>query len=368
MYVAYGPAAVITGSTVAALPSADLKNKNNVADYIVIAPEELKDAAQLLAAYRQSTHMTTMVVSLENIMDEFNFGMSAPRAIKSFLQYAYTKWKKKPTYAVLLGNGSFDYKNIEGFGGNLLPPLMVGTPMGLMPSDSVLGDFNGDNVPEIGIGRIPIMTSAELQPVIDKIRSFETAKSSGIILLADLPDGAGNFPKDSNDIASIFPTNYPVQNLSGYPPDQARGLFFDGLTKGASFVNYLGHASFDQLSDEDLLSIPDIGNLNNTVYPIMTALTCSAGHFALPGYDSLMELLVLQNGGGMVSSWSPSGWSYNWDAKLLGQGFYNAVFQPNVLTLSDAVISSMSAYRATGNYPFMLNIMNILGDPALRLK
>jgi hypothetical protein len=215
-----------------------------------------------------------------------------------------------------------------------------------------------------------VLTSAELAPVIDKIRSFESTAGNGVIMLADAPDGAGNFPQDSDDMAQIFLSYYPVQKiyLSSYQPAQARSLFFDGLTRGSSFVNYLGHAAYDRLSDKGLLMISDVGSLTNSEYPVMTALTCSAGNFSIPGYDSLMALLVVHDGGGIVSSWSPSGWSLNGDAKLLGQGFYRAVLNPRVTTLGDAVISSLSAYRDGGKSPFMMNIMNILGDPALRLK
>ncbi len=369
VYVAFTPAAVITGKTVAALPSADLKRKKKAADYIVIAPEELKDAAQMLADYRQSKTMTTMVVSLESIMDEFNYGMYDPGAIKSFLQYAYNNWKKKPSYAVLVGAGTYDYKNVMGFGGNLIPPLMVGTPWGLVPSDNVLGDFNGDNVPEIAVGRIPVVSNDEMQTVLDKIKSFEGDRIDGVMMLADSPDGAGNFPKDSNDIAQIFAAHLVEEiYLSDYQLDQARSLLFDGLNRGMQFVNYMGHAGIDQLTQNGLLTVDDVAGLSNGRYPVLIGLTCMVGQYAFPGFESLTDALIVKNGGGIVSSWAPSGFSLNADAKILGQGFYTAAFQPGVITLGDAVIKAMAGYQAQGRPSFILNSFNIIGDPALSIK
>ncbi|MFZ2198246.1 MAG: C25 family cysteine peptidase [Thermodesulfovibrionales bacterium] len=367
-YIAFASPSVKEAEGIADLPS-DLKRKDNAADYIVITPEELKDGAASLADYRKSKGLTAKVVLLEDIMDEFNFGLYNPNAVKDFLQYAYSNWKKKPHYAVLVGSGTYDYKNAMGFGGNLMPPLMVGTIWGLVPSDSILGDFTGDNVPEIVAGRIPVLTPAELQTGIDKIKSFESNRPDGFMMLADSPDGGGDFSKDSDDIAQLL-TGYPLQKiyLSDYKLAQARDLVFKGLNSGVAYVNYMGHAGIDQLSQGGLLTGYDAALMNNSRYPVLTVMSCMAGHYAYPGYESLSELLLVKNKGGIVSAWAPSDFSYNADAKVLGEGFYKAVLQPDVLTIGEAVVRSMGAYRAKGRASYELNIFNLLGDPALRIK
>ncbi len=367
-YLAFVSPLVQKATAIAALPS-DLKSTNNAADYIVITPAVLQDGATLLANYRRSQGLTVKVALVEDIMDTFNFGMYDPNAIRSFLQYAYNNWQTKPGYAVLVGSGTYDYKNNIGYGGNLVPALMVGSPWGLSPSDNVLGDFNADNIPEIIIGRIPVLSSTELQTVLNKIIAFEATSQNEIILLADNPDGGGDFPQDSNDIAQIL-TGHPVQKiyLSDYTLAQARAALFDGMSAGAKFINYLGHGALDRFSDGGLLTMDDAAWLSNSIYPLMTALTCSSGMYALPGFDSLMEALIVKSGGGIVSSYAPSDWSYNADAKILGEGFYTAVYQPDVVTMGDAVRKAMAAYKAAGRASYELNLLNILGDPALRLR
>ena len=72
-------------------------------------------------------------------------------------------WIKPPKYVVLAGNGTYDYKNHDGYGGNLIPTLMANTPMGLYASDSLFAEFDGDHVPKIAVGRLPVLTAEELE-------------------------------------------------------------------------------------------------------------------------------------------------------------------------------------------------------------
>ena len=94
---------------------AQLKDQGNSAEYVVIAPEEFKDAAQELADYRKSKGLKTLVVTLEDIYESFNYGLPSPLAIRDFLAYAYANWGgKKVKYAVLVGKGTYDYKDYLG--------------------------------------------------------------------------------------------------------------------------------------------------------------------------------------------------------------------------------------------------------------
>ena len=65
-----------------------------------------------------------------------------------------------PRYAVLAGAGHLDYRDYQGFGGNHVPPVMIGTADGLYAADGVFGDVVGDDgVPEIAIGRLPVLSA-----------------------------------------------------------------------------------------------------------------------------------------------------------------------------------------------------------------
>ena len=201
--VMQGAATPVTG--ISASTPAGLMNPSNSADYLIITTPELGSASQSLASYRQSKGLTPKIVFLEDIMNEFNYGIYDPRAIRTFLTYAYHNWIKPPKYVVLAGNGTYDYKDNEGYGDNLIPTLMANTPMGLYASDSLFAEFDGDHVPKIAVGRLPVLTAEELENMVDKISSYESGTGKHVLWLADDPDDGGNFPMDSDDVAALLP-------------------------------------------------------------------------------------------------------------------------------------------------------------------
>lgn len=351
------------------------------ADYLVIAPEEVREAAQALADYREGQGFSTAVVDLEDIMDEFNGGLSSPKAIRDFLSLAYNQWKNPPRFVVLAGSGSYDYQNYLGHDDSLIPPLMVQTPYGLTASDNRLGDVVGDDgMPEIIVGRIPAVNNTELQAYVDKVVAYESAVADPwtrqVVLMADnSPDPAGDFPADSDDLAALV-LNPPYQTNKiylGRMPYQtaslARAGVLNALNQGAAYFSYMGHGNPSQLANEKLLLQSDVTALSNGGrQPVALFLTCAAVRFSLPGYDSLGEALVLKHNGGAIAVWGPTGLSLNSEAKQLAEGFFTETFwMGGNRMLGESAFEAYQHY-GTNRYRFILDIYNILGDPALRMK
>jgi hypothetical protein len=373
-YLVVASGSAITDMKAWADSPSSLTSIANSADYLVITPEELQDAATSLGAYRQNKGLKTKVVLLENIMDEFNYGISSPEAIRSFLSYAYRKWRTAPRYAVFMGEASYDYKDSMGKGDNLMPTMIAGTPMGVYPSDNLLADFNGDHIPEMAVGRFPLLTSAEFIPVLDKITAYEGSTGKRIIMLADDPDSGGEFLTDSDDIATLVPFGYTVLKLYLTNPslteaDALRQTLIDEMNNGSMLVNYIGHAGLDRLAWEGLLRTSDLGSpLNNgNTPPVLIAMTCDVGRFAMPGYDSLSESLVLKNGRGAVAVWAPTGLSFNNLAKILDEGFFASAFRGSA-PLGDLILNAFQHYNFRGGPVYMMDIYNLQGDPALKMR
>jgi len=346
------------------------------ANYIVITPEELTTAATSLAAYRQSQGLQTMVAQLEDVMDEFNYGIFSPEAIRSFLSYAYKNRSRNLRYAVLMGEGTYDYKNSLGKGDNLMPPLITGTPFGVYPSDNLFVDVNGDHLPDMAIGRFPVLTSEEFAPVLQKIRNYEKSANKRVIMAADNPDTAGSFQADSDDIAGLVPSGYNTVKVYLVPGqvNAVRNTLLSEINAGSMLLNYIGHAGLGRLATEGLLRYEPQNGLNDLIYltnwntpPVMTAFTCSAGQFGIPGIDSLAEALLIKTDGGTAAVWSPSGLSLNAFAKILDQGFFASAFGGN-RSLGDVILNALREYKTTGSPDFMLDIYVLMGDPALRMR
>jgi hypothetical protein len=247
---------------------------------------------------------------------------------------------------------------------------MVQAAGGLFPSDNRLGDVDGDGLPEMAVGRIPVLSAAELDAYTAKIAAYESAASpdwaTKAVLLADATDRGADFAADSERIAAQIPSPYDVDriDLASTPFSDARSRLLAEIGAGASFINYTGHGALDRLSAGGLLTSGDVPGLaNGERLPVLTALTCTVNRFAVPGIPALGELLVKSGSGGMAAVWGPTGLSSHGGALLLGERFYHAV-DPR---LGDRVLRAVAEFRALGGDPTLPRVYDLLGDPALRL-
>ncbi|MCU0242851.1 MAG: C25 family cysteine peptidase, partial [Vicinamibacteria bacterium] len=372
-YYALTSDAVLTPSWVRMTTQSTLKDIDHPSEYLIVTTDEFKDTAQKLADFHGE--LSSQVVDIEDVYDTFSYGISSPYALRSFLAYAHKNWTTAPRYVLLAGDGSYDYKNLTGQGDNLIPPMMVTTPQGLYPSDTWFADVAGGPAPEIAIGRLPAADVTELDQMIGKIQKREGALASEwanrLMLLADNADKAGAFPDDSNRIANMAPPSFPVEKvyLSHLGLDAARARLISGINNGTGLINYFGHAGYDVYADEGLLTNADIAAfVNDTTPVVMSTMTCVAGHFALPGYPSINELMVRKASGGAVAIWGPTGLSVNELAVPLSTSFYAKIFGGGEVRLGDAINAAMQDYEARGGPQYMLHIYALLGDPAMRVQ
>ena len=376
------------------VPPPSLSDPATRASYVVIAPDLLADAAARWAAYRDypasslTPPLRTKVVRLEAIFDEFSHGLATPDAIRSFLRRAYEQWAFKPRYALLVGDGTLDYRNLRGYGENLVPPLLLPTPYGLFASDSRMGDVFDDGVPRVAIGRLPIRDAAELEPLLAKVTAYERGPVGlplRALLVADRPDAAGDFVRSTADLVPLLapryrsellrPLPYPVP---GDPPPLdvtvVQSALQTSLNQGLDLLNYVGHGAVDRLGtapasylkvnqgdpatfEPALLDAPRV--------PLFLAMTCVVGQYASPGYDGLAEALVRHPHAGVIASLAPSGLSQHADAIEFNQRFAAILGQSSHGRLGDVLLQSFAQYQRTGARLTPLWIYSLLGDPAL---
>ena len=357
-----------------------LKDTKNAADYLVIAPDSLQGGAEALVALRDTKQMKALYVDLQDIYNTFNYGVEDAHAIKDFLTYAYGHWKKAPAYVALAGKGTIDPRNLWGFSTNVLPVLLVDSPNNMIASDNRYADVVGnDGVPEIAIGRIPVLSDDELLAYADKLRNAEAAAAlpdattwrKRAIMIADAPHAAGNFPADSESVIPLLPSGMSVerdyyQKGQGETYDQTfRSNLLSSINSGAGLVNYVGHGSLVQLGMTGFFSQGDVAALTNgSKLPIMAGLTCTMGWDTYPGWDSLARTLTLSSTGGIAAALAPSGFSYNDFAVALNKAFVtNVATMATPVRIGDVVIEML--YQSAATVPrFMIDMYSVTGDPA----
>jgi len=382
-YLAVGEDQVLTPALIEADTPSDLRNPANGADWIAISHADFLTPAQQLADYRAEVHgMRTMVVDVQDIYDEFNGGLMSAQAIRDFLQYAYDNWQPpKPAYVLLVGDGHYDFKDLEGSGTpNFIPPYLA-------PADPVEGETAADNryvtlegndpVPDMHLGRLPVNTLAEAQLMVNRIIAYEQADLSSdwnrnILFVADDPDPAGDFREHSNTVADNLPPDYighKIYYLDTHPTvASVRQAITEGINSGALFVNYHGHASYSNWGAEYFFWPYALATLTNTEnFPIMVAMTCLEGYYIDPDLSCLGEQVVRTSNGGAIASWSPTGAGIAIGHTGLYTAFYTALFDEGVIRLGEATTRAKEIFYGDGTGPYLdlLDTYVLFGDPAL---
>jgi hypothetical protein len=189
-------------------------------------------------------------------------------------------------------------------------------------------------------------------------------------MLADNADDGGNFPADSDALAALITAKYQAKKiyLSDYQIAAARQMLLSEINRGTSLINYLGHASSDNLAAETLLGLNDVASLLNSASPfVLNAMTCMAGQYAFPGADSLSETLLLKKDGGASAVWAPSGLAFNSDSKLLAKYFLGTAQKKRGLILGSIILDSFKSFYSRGGPSYVLDTYTLQGDPALIL-
>jgi hypothetical protein len=343
------------------------------ANYLIITAPELIQSASSLAAFQTGRGLKPLVATTDEIYNDFSQGIRDPHAIHAFIKFAATRWRQALQFVVFAGDGSYDYKNSVGFNDSLVPPLMIPTPWGLTPSDGLMVDVAGDDgIPDIAFGRIPARTDGELNDYIDKLKT-NTNVIPKAVFLADNPDSGGDFSADSNDTITHVAPRYNVEKiyLSQLTLDKVRSRLAEELNDGAFFLNYFGHASYDRLASEGILTKEDIPGLENGhKLPVVLGMTCLIGQFGLPGFVTLGETLVQQQGRGAIAVIGPTGPAANDDSKLLSAELWDKISGAgsNGSTLGKIILMALQDYASQGGVPYVVQSYTLLGDPAIEVK
>ena len=374
--------------------TSDLVDLGNQADYIIITHSDFYTDVLPLANRRAGQGAHTMVVDVQDVYDEFSYGVFDPQAIHDFLAYAYESWTEPaPSYVLLVGDGSYDFKNYLGYGEvNYIPPYLalVDPSIGETATDNRYVTVSGEDiVPDMNIGRLPVRTSTEANVVINKILDYEQSPYSGdwnenVLLVADNADAAGSFDTLSDDIANNYlPAAYRAQKVYlgvNYPYEDpsvaAKNAVITAINNGCLLVNYIGHGTVQSWAREKLLSVPYMTYLSNDgKLPMMLPMTCSEGYFHHPDpqYASLAESILRAEDKGAIASWSPTGLGLAAGHHYLNQGFFTAVFTDNIAEIGTATyLGKLNLYTETGGEvsPFrdLIDTYLLFGDPFMKLN
>lgn len=368
-------------------------------DYIIVAHEIFYDAAAELAQlHHQTDGLSSVIVTPEQIYNEFSSGAQDPSAIRDFVRMLYERGGEdnKPAYLLLFGDGSYDPKSRDGVFNSFIPAYESNESL-LMTSSYVTDDFYGlldstegynaeSGKVDIGIGRFPVSNVEQAWDVVNKVKYYvkgipdiQGDWRNSITFIADDEDGNTHL-KQAEQLVEIIDTSYKSFHpakiyLDAYKQQQISGGYrypdvseqiLQAVDHGTLILNYTGHGGELGWSEEKVLDIPAINSMKNIDnLPLFITATCEFSRFDNPELTSAGELVLLNPDGGGIALLTTTRLAFSTANFRLNQNFYLNTFNKidgQYPRLGDI----MRLTKAKSNGILQKNF-TLLGDPALRL-
>lgn len=360
------------------------------AEWLAISHASLLSEAQRLANHREThSRLLTKVVDVEDVINQYGYGLPIPEALRSYIIDAHTNWSIQPGYVTLIGSATQNPRQLacrenclSGWtteDPTLVPTFLIPRDrfLGLMVTDHFYGVLSDETDRQtIAVGRIPVSTLADLTTVVDKIVQYEANLVSAedwlqnLLFVSDNADGAGNFctfnDRHITEYADDFVT--PHYCLDRLDTETLRDNMFDSINEGVLMAHYLGHGFVESWASEGILTKADQSRFENAGKPfIQISGNCLDGHFGWVGSASISETLLTLQRSGSVAHWGSSGIGYLIEHQIMHTGFTEALQDKGVTRIGDAIVYGKNAYLDIGYYAPQAYSSQLLGDPAMQI-
>ena len=204
-------------------------------------------------------------------------------------------------------------------------------------TDLYYGEFdgNGDYIPEMFIGRLPVADTNEVKTAISKIiqyEKFQFADTNKFYSRALVSAGYDeSYASYMNGQVKYAITNYltkanRINEFHFNYPDSytAKDSIIELINNGVSFINYTGHGEADGWLHVNIKT-PDIQSFKNkNMYPFVISNACRTAQFNLPASFGNRMMLTADKGAiGFIGCSNDSYWDedYYW---AVGPGIISA--------------------------------------------
>ncbi len=344
-------------------------------DYLIVTHHKFKGPdLQRLADARESAGLVVETVDVRDIYHRYSGGATSAAAISEAIRDAHARFGVE--YVVLVGDDTYDYRgNLKSGSRSYIPShyAQAGDHVNQAAADALFGDVDGDSLPDVAVGRLPVRSKRHLTRVIDKTLLYEADQSEyRAVFTADSIDDASrhSFRRDSNQIRRALGESF--NTVTAYVDrigvKAARGSVIDEIERGARLTSYIGHSDRGQWSFENLLSLDDIRSLGNTGTPtVVTQFGCWNNDFVHPGRLSMGEAFLVSTDGGAAAVIGTSTLAGVRTEARFGELLYEEIARPGT-SLGKAMNAArrrLALERPLVKIRDILIGTSLLGDPAL---
>ena len=396
-YFAVGPNGYKSPIGIQKMGNSNLHGFADGAPFVIITHADFLSQAQRLKVQREQAgpdRLSTIVVNIQDIYNEFSGGLLDPTAIRDYLKYAYNNWNVKPRYVLLFGDGDFDYKNVLAQDKNWIPPYE--TIESLYQINSYCTDdyyaqiVGNDQIVDLAVGRIPVRSADQARIVVDKIIQYENSSSldqwrnrityvgddgltstgdDGPIHTAQAEELAERFTPEDFEKVKIYLIEYPTVNtsLGRRKPDAAKAIV-QQINDGTLIINYTGHGNPEVWAHEHVFeretTIPQLANKDKLTF--VGAATCDFARYDNPIEQSATELMLIRENGGSIGTLSSARPVFSFDNAEFNNVFFTFLLARDgsrrLTRLGDALFSVKQTHYSTNDTKF-----GLFGDPTMRL-
>ncbi|NBO57728.1 MAG: hypothetical protein EBU73_02170 [Chitinophagia bacterium] len=369
-FIAFDPTKAKNANIVGKISSQNL-HQLSAAELIIVTEKTFIEQANRLREYHvKHDGISTLVVDVDQIYNEFSSGSPDPTAIRNFLKMLYDRSRTnngvKPSYVLLFGSASYKVKEKIGSKNSLVPSYQtdesIDPLLSYVTDDyfAILDDFESitQNKPapllDLGIGRLPVRSLEQAKRTIDKIIRYTSNTSIGswrnnMTLVADDED-YNLHVEDAELHASLIQSSAPQlqenkiyldafkqeSNAGGSRYPEVNKEVLKDINNGTLIWNYSGHGNSTRLAYEVVLDKELLSQWKNeNRLSFFITATCDFAPFDDQSQFSLGEdLLVGRNTGaiGMVTT-------------------TRLVFASSNREMNNAFLSSLTTRSSTNVYP-----------------
>ncbi len=383
------------------------------ANFIIITyPGFVSEANTIAAIHSAKDNLSSVIVTPDQIYNEFSSGNQDISAIRDFVKMFYDKYTapgQAPEYLLLFGAASYDYKNRLPNNTNYVPTYEYTDGTNLDEtisycSDDFFGFLDSTEGPtgllDIGIGRFPVSLAGDANIMVNKVNQYLQLNIPNInpnsctnfsstvsgdwrntVCLVTGADEEGFF-SDAEGFANLLDSTYKNYNIdkiysNAYEVETGAGgqrfpevedAINRQVEKGAMIVNYIGHGGQLGWALERILQIPDIQSWTNILnMPLFLTATCQFSVYDNPAQLAAGEMVLLSPNGGGIALLTSSRVTDEFTNRSLCSNFYYYAFEKtggNYPTFGELNMQAKNA--GSGAEPYMNYVL--LGDPALKLS
>jgi Peptidase family C25 len=345
------------------------------ADYLVLTHGAFTTALAPLVSHHEASGLAVKVVEIDDVYHQYSHGIVDAAAIRAYLAQATRRLGVR--YVLLVGADTYDPKDYLGLGSmSFIPTLYAetGNLIFFSPVDSLLADVDGDQVPDLSLGRLPVRTTEELAVLVNKTLVYAT-KTYGkkAVFAADLFDSRANFSftRQSEETFAKLPPGWLADRayLDRVSVADARRELVAAIERGAALSCFLGHSGPSAWTFSGLFSAADAAALTNAGAPtVVMQWGCWNTYFVEPRFNTLGHTFLLSGDRGAAAVMGSSTLLDTSSAEALAAELAPLLAQPG-RSIGDAILAAKQALAA--KHPERLDALlgwTLLGDPALVIE